>query len=260
MACASDGIIRFYHDRQSCFGAFYGESKAISPHCNVQPLPIKGFCSLCCAPPRARHPPPQQAGPAVPWLSAHVAAPRPAPPRAVSHGPSRAPQRHPACVYTQTGRNSGQQDQSAYFSVVRRLWNDPKMIQKCSKLRNWVHKCRYREQITYVSCGLLTWIMSCMFVISGSMALWQWHQWDNYLYNDCRECENVTESQWSSWWCLPAVPSPAPSLECSHRHSTGSSHYLQLHNHRSPHHSPARCLCSAQQLLSVTGVDIYVDM
>ena len=92
--------------------------------------------------------------------------PRPAPPRAVSHGPSRAPQRHPACVYTQTGRNSGQQDQSAYFSVVRRLWNDPKMIQKCSKLRNWVHKCRYREQITYVSCGLLTWIMSRMFVIS----------------------------------------------------------------------------------------------
>ena len=154
--------------------------------------------------------------------------PRPAPPRAVSHGPSRAPQRHPACVYTQTGRNSGQQDQSAYFSVVRRLWNDPKMIQKCSKLRNWVHKCRYREQITYVSCGLLTWIMSCMFVISGSMALWQWHQWDNYLYNDCRECENVTESQWSSWWCLPAVPSPGatrsvPTATPPEAHITSSS-------------------------------------
>ena len=174
------------------------------------PYLLKG--SAACAVPRPGRGIPRPSRPGRQSRDCLHMWPRPAPPRAVSHGPSRAPQRHPACVYTQTGRNSGQQDQSAYFSVVRRLWNDPKMIQTCSKLRNWVHKCRYREQITYVSCGLLTWIMSCMFVISGSMALWQWHQWDNYLYNDCRECETVTESQWSSWWCLPAVSSPAPAL------------------------------------------------
>ena len=43
------------------------------------PYLLKGSAALRCAPPRARHHPPQQAGPAVPWLSAHVAAPRPAP-------------------------------------------------------------------------------------------------------------------------------------------------------------------------------------
>ena len=80
VACASDGINRFYHDRQSCFGAFYGESKAISPHCNVQPLPIKGFCSpaLRPAPGEASPAPAGRAGSPVTVCTCGRAPPRPA--------------------------------------------------------------------------------------------------------------------------------------------------------------------------------------
>ena len=151
------------------------------------PLPMKGFCSLVLrpAPGEASPAPAGRAGSPVTVCTCGPAPPRPAPPRAVSHGSSRAPQRHPACVYTATLR--GETQASKISRHIFQLWWDCEMTQKWYKS---VQKCeikftsvaiRYCEQIhTYVnSCGLLTWIMSRMFVMSVDIWLYGFMLYDS---------------------------------------------------------------------------------
>ena len=199
---------------------------------------LKGSAALCCAPPRARHPPPQQAGPAVPWLSAHVAAPRPAPPRparwvtaAVEHRSGTQPvSTQPHCEEKlRPARSVG-----IFFScdeIVK--WSENvtevfKIAKLSSQVSLFAIVSKYIHTLIVVdfwheSCHACLW---CLW-ISGSMALWQWHQWDNYLYSDCRECENVTEWPCSCWRCLPAVQWPAvsrvPTATAPEAHITSSS-------------------------------------